>query len=84
MNIKHEFTTSGSAVLELIRVAQGEQAGAIFPDVKNWDVAAGVILVREAGGRVTDLEGNDWNLKSQDAFAANGLIHDQIFEVIKR
>ncbi len=75
--------THGAAALEMIRVAYGEQAGTIMAGIKVWDVAGGVMLVREAGGRVTDLRGEEWNLKSKDVFASNGKLHDQILEVIK-
>lgn len=80
--ISQETRTHGAAALEMIRVAQGEQVATIMAGIKVWDVAAGVLIVREAGGRATDLEGNDWNLRSNSVFASNGKLHDQILEVI--
>lgn len=73
----------GSAAIELAYVAAGRIESIMIPDVNIWDVAAGALLVREAGGRVTDLVGQEWNLASKDLIASNGLVHDQILSVVK-
>lgn len=73
----------GSAALELAYVAAGRIESITIPGANVWDVAAGVLLVREAGGRVTDFAGHDWNLKSQDMVASNGLVHREILQVLK-
>ncbi len=51
----------------------------------RWDLLAGVVIVTEAGGRVSDLEGNDldWTKERLDIVASNGLIHEQILEALK-
>lgn len=81
--VSQETHTHGAAALEMIRVAHGEQSGAIMAGIKVWDVAGGVLIVREAGGRATDLAGRNWDLKSRDVFASNGRLHDQVLEIIK-
>lgn len=48
-----------------------------------WDHAAGIILVREAGGKVTDWEGNDWRHPSNHVIASNGIMHDQLLGIVK-
>lgn len=50
-----------------------------------WDFVAGTVIVREAGGKVTDFEGNepDWTKERLNIVASNGLIHDQILEALK-
>jgi len=50
-----------------------------------WDFAAGAIIVKEAGGEITDLEGKelDWTKERLNIVASNGLIHDQILEALK-
>lgn len=71
--------------LVLALVAEGSLDG--FPTLANvWDFAGGVILVEEAGGKVTDPEGNplSWSRKRLDIVASNGLIHDEILEALKR
>lgn len=68
----------GSAALDLAYVAAGRYDGYWELALKPWDVAAGALLVREAGGRVTDaLGGDDW-LRGGSIVATNGLLHDPI------
>lgn len=52
----------------------------------NWDFAAGAVIVKEAGGKVTDFEGKepDWSKDRLNIIASNGLIHDQILEALKK
>ncbi len=73
----------GSASLELSYVACGRIESIVIPGANSWDVAAGVLLVREAGGRVTDFTNKKWSLKSRDMMATNGVVHKQILDVIK-
>lgn len=73
----------GSAAMELAYVACGRVESIVIPGVHSWDVAAGILLVREAGGRVTDFSGKKWSLKSTDMVASNGLVHRDILKVLK-
>lgn len=74
----------GSAVGCLSLIAKG-----VFDGVINqawvWDFVAGTVIVREAGGKVTDFAGQepDWSKERLNIVASNGLIHDQILEVLK-
>ncbi len=72
----------GSASMELAYVASGRVESIMIPGAHSWDVAAGVLIVREAGGKVTDFKGKPWNLKSKDIVASNGSTHKKILEVI--
>jgi len=45
--------------------------------------AAGVLMVREAGGQVTDLKGNDWDLSTRPLCATNGKIHEELLEITR-
>ncbi len=74
----------GSAALELGFVAAGRTDGIIIPGANSWDVGAGVLLVKEAGGKVTDFSGKEWNLKSKDMVASNGKIHQQLINFLKK
>jgi len=47
-----------------------------------WDMAAGVVIVREAGGRVTDLRGNPHSIHQPEVVASNGRIHDEMLAVL--
>jgi myo-inositol-1(or 4)-monophosphatase len=73
----------GSAALELAYTAAGRVESIMIPGGRAWDVAAGVLLVKEAKGKVTDFEGQDWNLEMKNMLASNGLIHEQLLEILK-
>lgn len=74
----------GSASLELAYTACGRIESIFVPGANSWDVAAGVLLVREAGGRVTDFQNKNWNLKSPEMAASNGLVHKDILNSINK
>lgn len=74
----------GSASLELGYVAAGRTDSIIIPGVHAWDAVAGVLIVREAGGRVTDFEGKEWTIKSKDMLASNGKIHKELLKTLNR
>jgi len=73
----------GCAALEFGFVAAGRAESILIPGAHPWDVAAGVLMVREACGRVTDFEGKEWNLDSKDILASNGKIHNELLKIIK-
>ena len=70
----------GAAALDLAYVASGKIDGFWEKDLNLWDVCPGVLLVKEAGGRVTDLEGNYWTSETRDILASNTLIHNNLIE----
>ncbi|SFB96964.1 myo-inositol-1(or 4)-monophosphatase [Halobiforma haloterrestris] len=71
----------GCAQLELALVAAGGLEGVVTNKQANpWDTVAGVAMIREAGGVVTDLEGNRWRHDSHGLVASNGGIHDELLE----
>lgn len=74
----------GSAALELSYVAAGRAGCFIAPGTSPWDAAAGSLLVREAGGKVTDFQGREFNLKSRDILASNGKVHQKLMDAINR
>lgn len=72
----------GSAALELCWVAAGTVEGFIDFGDELWDFAAGVLMVSEAGGRVTDWKGNPWSIENKYVLATNSLVHDKIKNLI--
>jgi myo-inositol-1(or 4)-monophosphatase len=81
----HEFTLrshgvrrAGSAALDLAYVAAGRLEAFWEFNLNPWDTAAGVLLVTEAGGRVSDFAGGAFRLDSREVLASNGLIHDEM------
>ena len=73
---------SGSAALDLCYVACGRLDGFWEPGLKPWDMAAGALIVWEAGGAVSDYEGGQFNPFKPFIVASNSLIHDQMLEVL--
>ena len=71
----------GSAALDLAWVAAGRYDGFFELKLKPWDVAAGVLLVEEAGGLVTGLEGGPFDLQQGDTMAAGAALHRQMVPV---
>ena len=72
----------GSAALDICYVAAGRMDGFWEQGLNAWDIAAGVLLVEEAGGTVTDLDGGPFVLRSGRIIATNGRIHDELRNVI--
>jgi myo-inositol-1(or 4)-monophosphatase len=81
----HEFTLrshgvrrAGSAALDLAYVAAGRLEAFWEFNLNPWDTAAGILLVSEAGGQVTDFAGLPFQLDSREILASNGLIHAEL------
>ena len=74
--------TMGSAALGLAAVAAGWEDAFFHPELAPWDMAAGVLLVREAGGTVTLPNGGPWDLSSGMCLASNGTVHRALVELI--
>lgn len=72
----------GSAAIDLCWVACGRFDGYWEYSLQPWDVAAGLLIVREAGGRVTDFAGAEYEIFCKQTLATNGLIHEDMQELI--
>ena len=74
----------GSAAVDLAYVACGRFEGFYEYSLNAWDVAAGVLLVQEAGGKVTDFKGGDDYLFGRELISSNGRLHEDIHKVIRQ
>ncbi len=74
----------GAAVVDLCYVACGGFDGFWEHRLKPWDTAAGALLVLEAGGRVTTLDGGDWDPFQPTIVASNGRLHDSLLASLAR
>jgi len=74
----------GSAALDLCYVAMGRLDGFWEMRLQPWDLAAGILLVTEGGGRVSNFRGGRLALDSGEVLATNGLVHDQMISVLNR
>lgn len=73
----------GSAAIDLCHVACGRFDGYWELKLNPWDVAAGALIVAEAGGRVTDFQGQGLDIFGSEILATNGLIHKQMVDVLQ-
>jgi myo-inositol-1(or 4)-monophosphatase len=73
----------GSAGLETAWVSAGKGEAYFTTSIEPWDVAPGVLLVREAGGQVTDFAGRDWQLERSDLVFSNGLVHPALLDLVR-
>ena len=73
----------GAAALDLAWVAAGRLDAYWERNLSPWDIAAGLIMVREAGGYVTDLDGKETTPATVDVLAGNETIHGEMLKVLK-
>ena len=73
----------GSAAIDLCYVAAGRMDGFWESDLKAWDIAGGALLVEEAGGRVTTMDGGPFSSRAGRVLASNGPLHEQMLDVIR-
>jgi len=74
----------GSASLDLSYVACGRFDIFFEYSLKPWDVAAGTLIVREAGGTVTDFNGRTENITGEEIIASNGIVHPEMLEIFNK
>jgi myo-inositol-1(or 4)-monophosphatase len=74
----------GSAAIDLCWVACGRFDGFYEHKLEAWDSAAGYLIVQEAGGKVTDLQGDPFSIYQHRILATNGKIHDEMLDVINQ
>jgi myo-inositol-1(or 4)-monophosphatase len=75
---------AGSAALDLAYVAAGRLDGYWESKLNPWDVAAGTLLVAEAGGRVSDFAGNRYSIYTPRIVASNGHVHEEMVTILNR
>ena len=73
----------GAAALDLASVAAGRYDAYWERDLKPWDIAAGIVMIREAGGFVSDLDGSDTMMTSGDIIAGNELMLKRTLEMVR-
>ena len=72
---------AGSAALDLCYVACGRLDGFWELKLKPWDIAAGALIVAEAGGTLSDFSGNEFSIWGNETLASNGIIHGEMAEI---
>lgn len=80
----HGIRRLGSAAIDLAYVACGRFEAFYEYGLHPWDIAAGIVLVREAGGMVTDFSGNEKKLSGQEIIAGNIQVHPEVLEIVSK
>jgi myo-inositol-1(or 4)-monophosphatase len=75
---------AGSAAMHLAYVAAGRLSGFWEYNLSAWDIAAGALLVEEAGGRMSDVAGERYHLGVRNVVASNGHVHDELIEELRK
>jgi myo-inositol-1(or 4)-monophosphatase len=73
----------GSAAIDICWVAAGRRDGVWEASLKPWDTRAAALILEEAGGKVTGMDGGVWNPDGGHILATNGLIHDEMLKIIR-
>ena len=73
----------GSAALDICWTACGRFDGFWEYNLNPWDVAGGSLILTEAGGKLSDFSGKEYNIYEKEILATNGLIHDRVLEIIQ-
>jgi myo-inositol-1(or 4)-monophosphatase len=74
----------GAAALDFSWVGLGRFDACSHFDVHIWDVAAAVLIVKEAGGKTTEFNGKEFGLKSKTLLASNGILHQKVLNLISK
>ena len=73
----------GCATWDLTLIAKGQAEFDVDFTAKPWDLAAGALIIEEAGGTVTDLNGTPWSANMQGYVASNGKVHQEVLEIVR-
>ena len=84
MDKAHGLRRMGSAALDIAYVAAGRFEGYFEYGLNPWDVAAGALIVQEAGGKVSDFNGEDDYLYGSEIVVSNGNIHQDLLQEIRK
>src|SRR5690606_13698393 len=82
LNETHGIRRLGSAAMDLAFVACGKLEGFFEYNLHPWDVTAGTIIVRRAGGTISDFKGGDDFLFGTQFCASNSLVHEEMLKII--
>jgi myo-inositol-1(or 4)-monophosphatase len=80
----HGIRRSGSAAIDLCHVAAGRLDGFWELKLNPWDCAAGYLMIREAGGEITNFRGKTGSIYEREVVASNGLIHREMLAVLEK
>jgi myo-inositol-1(or 4)-monophosphatase len=80
----HGVRRLGSAATDIAYIACGRFEVFYEYGLHPWDIAAGIIILREAGGRISDFSGNENNLNGDEIVASNGAVYQDVLEIVRK
>lgn len=80
----HGVRRLGSAATDIAYIACGRFEVFYEYGLHPWDIAAGIIILREAGGRISDFSGNEKNLTGDEIVASNGAVYPELLEIVRK
>lgn len=80
----HGIRRLGSAATDLAYIACGRFEVFYEYGLHPWDIAAGIIILREAGGKISDFAGNEQNLNGDEIIASNNLVYHEVLEIVSK
>jgi myo-inositol-1(or 4)-monophosphatase len=83
LDLTQGLRRAGSAAIDMCYVACGRFEGFYEENLKPWDTAAGLLLVEEAGGRITTFDGGPYDPFSANIVASNGLLHQELLDMVQ-
>ena len=91
MNIFKEFTDItqgvrrlGAAAVDLCHAASGTVDGFWEFDLNPWDTAAGILIAKQAGAKISKMNGDEYSIYDDQILVTNGIIHDKMVETINK
>lgn len=84
LNETHGIRRLGSAAMDLAYVACGKLEGFFEYNLHPWDIAAGTLIVQQAGGKITDFNGGNEFLFGNQFCASNTLVHEEMLQIIQK
>lgn len=78
-----EIRRPGAATIDMCYVASGRFDGFWEPKLQPWDIAAAAVIVKEAGGRLSDYKGGEFSIYGKETVASNGKIHGEMLDVLR-
>jgi len=79
----YDLRVLGCSVYGCAMVAKGSADAYITRYTNSWDIAAGALIIEEANGKVTDLDGSKWNVNKEQFLTTNGKIHEQMLRILE-
>lgn len=83
LSAKSKLARSPEPTISAFFLAQGKYDVLVDANAKAWDTAPFKVIIEEAGGKVTNMDGNEWGFNDKGFIATNGLLHDEVIKILE-